>query len=96
MRIELLGLSMTAQHSDARVLDQLIYKWSHSRRVIADVLKDKYRDLAATGWGITPHEIQRDVRNALWRLVRGVSQTRFVTAAFFPARRASMMASSRS
>ncbi len=61
MRVELLGLSMTAQHSDARVLDQLIYKWSHSRRVIADVLKEKYRDLAATGWGITPHEIQRDV-----------------------------------
>ena len=61
MRVELLGLSMTAQHSDARVLDQLIYKWSHSRRVIADVLKDKYRDLAATGWGITRHEIQRDV-----------------------------------
>ncbi len=61
MRIELLGLSMTAQHSDARVLDQLIYKWSHSRRVIADVLKEKYQDLAATGWGITAPEIQRDV-----------------------------------
>ena len=61
MRVELLGLSMTAQHSDARVLDQLIYKWSHSRRVIADVLKDKYRDLSATGWGITTHEIERDV-----------------------------------
>ncbi len=61
MRVELLGLSMTAQHSDARVLDQLIYKWSHSRRIIAEVLKEKYRDLAATGWGITTHEIERDV-----------------------------------
>ena len=61
MRIELLGLSMTAQHSDARVLDQLIYKWSHSRRVIADILKEKYHDLAETGWGVTPHEIQRDI-----------------------------------
>jgi hypothetical protein len=29
MRVELLGLSFTPQHSDARVLDQLIYKWSH-------------------------------------------------------------------
>ena len=61
MRVELLGFSMTAQHSDARVLDQLIYKWSHSRRVIADVHKEKYRDLAATGWRITAHEVQRDV-----------------------------------
>ena len=61
MRVELLGFSLTAQHSDARVLDQLIYKWSHSRRVIADVLKEKYQDLSATGWGVTAHEIQRDV-----------------------------------
>ena len=61
MRLELLGLSVTPQHSDARVLEQLIYKWRHSRRVIADVLKDKYRDLAATGWRLTEGEISRDV-----------------------------------
>ena len=63
MRVELLGLSFTPQHSDARVLDQLIYKWSHSRRVIGEVLKDKYRELAATGWAITAHDIERDVRD---------------------------------
>ena len=34
MRLELLGLSVTPQHSDARVLDQLIYKWRHARRII--------------------------------------------------------------
>ena len=61
MRLELLGLSMTPQHSDARVLEQLIYKWRHARRVIADVLKEKYRDLAATGWRLTEAEISRDV-----------------------------------
>lgn len=31
MRVEMLGTAFTAQHSDSRVLDQLIYKWSHSR-----------------------------------------------------------------
>jgi hypothetical protein len=62
-RIELLGLSVTPQHSDARVLDQLIYKWSHSRAVIGDVLAEKYRDLAATGWVTTKSEIERDVRS---------------------------------
>ena len=62
MRVELLGLSMTAQHSDARVLDQLIYKWSHSRQIIASVLKDKYRDLTATGWVVTEAEVERDVQ----------------------------------
>ena len=62
MRLELIGLSMTPQHSDCRVLDQLIYKWSHSRTVLAKVLADKYEDLAATGWEPTRAEIERDTR----------------------------------
>jgi len=61
MRFELLGLSVIPQHSDARVLDQLIYKWEHSRRIIADVLYDKYKDLMDTGWAIEENEIKRDV-----------------------------------
>jgi hypothetical protein len=62
MRLELLGLSFTPQHSDARVLDQLIYKWTHSRQVISRVLVEKYGDLAATGWVPSREEIQRDVQ----------------------------------
>jgi hypothetical protein len=62
MRFELLGTSFIPQHSDARVLDQLIYKWEHSRRVIGKVLIDKYQDLADTGWAISPAEIERDVK----------------------------------
>jgi len=61
LRLELVGLSLTPQHSDARVLDQVIYKWDHSRQVIGNVLADKYADLAATGWAPTRAEIQRDV-----------------------------------
>jgi hypothetical protein len=63
MRIELLGLSMVPQHSDARVLDQLIYKWTHSRQTIARVLCEKYVDLMATGWVPEEAEIRRDVGN---------------------------------
>jgi hypothetical protein len=65
MRLELLGLSMIPQHSDARVLDQLIYKWIHSRRTIADALFDKYRDLMATGWTVDRAELGRDVAGLL-------------------------------
>ncbi len=61
MRLELLGLSFTPQHSDARVLDQLIYKWRHTRVVVSRVLVEKYQDLAATGWIVTDAEIRRDV-----------------------------------
>ncbi len=63
MRLELIGLSVTPQHSDARVLDQLIYKWRHSRQIITRVLVEKYTDLAATGWVVKPDEIKRDAQN---------------------------------
>jgi hypothetical protein len=62
LRLELLGLSFTPQHSDARVLDQLLYKWQHSRRIIARALVDKYSDLAQTGWQTSRAEIERDVK----------------------------------
>ena len=61
MRLETLGLSFIPQHSDARVLDQLIYKWTHSRALIGEVLTDKYADIAATGWVPTKAEIARDI-----------------------------------
>lgn len=65
MRLELIGLSVTPQHSDARVLDQIIYKWHHTREILANVLAEKYQDLAATGWQVTKEEIQRDVKGLL-------------------------------
>ncbi len=61
MRVELLGLSMTPHHSNARVLEQLIFRWSHARQVIADVLKSKYLALATAGWTVTEAEVTRDV-----------------------------------
>ena len=61
MRLELLGTTFVPQHSDARILDQLLYKWEHSRRVIATVLVDKYADLEQSGFRVTKQHIQADV-----------------------------------
>jgi len=61
MRFELLGTRIIAQNSDCRVLDQLIYKWGHSRKIVAKVLIDKYSDILDTGWFIEENEIARDV-----------------------------------
>ncbi len=61
MRFELLGTSVIPQHSDCRILDQLLYKWDHSRAVIAKVLVDKYGDLLDAGWRLKETEIERDV-----------------------------------
>ena len=65
MRVELLGLSFVAQHSDCRILDQLVYKWRHFRPILAKVLTDKYLDLFATGWTLTAERIEADVRALL-------------------------------
>lgn len=65
MRIELLGLSVTPQHSDCRVMDQLGYKWAHSRPILAKVLSEKYSDLADTGWIVSRSEVERDVHALL-------------------------------
>jgi hypothetical protein len=60
-RFELLGQSFIPQHSDARVLEQLIYKWKHARRQIAAVLCDSYEQLLHNGRAVTREEISRDV-----------------------------------
>ncbi len=65
MRLELLGTSFTPQHSDARVLDQVLYKWQHSRAILAEVLAEKYTATAAAGWEVTDPEVQRDVTELL-------------------------------
>lgn len=61
MRLELLGTSMIPQHSDSRVLDQLVYKWEHSRAIIGKVLVDKYADMIAAGWKLTDTDVKADV-----------------------------------
>lgn len=61
MRFELLGVSVIPQHSDARILDQLVYKWDHARETIGAVLVDKYAAVMRTGWRLETGEIERDV-----------------------------------
>jgi hypothetical protein len=53
-RIELLGTSFIPQHSDARVLEQVIY-------TLAPILSNAYRLLSRDGRHVTRQDIQRDV-----------------------------------
>ena len=62
MRLELLGLSFIPQHSDARVLDQLVYKWRHSRAIIGEVLCRKYEDIILAGRQVSGEDIKRDLQ----------------------------------
>jgi hypothetical protein len=65
MRMELLGPTFIPQHSDARVLDQLVYKWDHSRKIIGKVLTDKFDDMRITGRIPTDVEVKRTVKDFL-------------------------------
>jgi len=60
-RLELLGTTFIPQHSDARVLEQLLYKWAHSRGDVADALAGQYTRLIDSGRPVTAGEIARDV-----------------------------------
>jgi hypothetical protein len=60
-RIEMLGTSFIPQHSDARVLEQVIYKWNNIRRTLAPILGKAYRLLIEDGGHVSRHDIHRDV-----------------------------------
>ncbi|MEM1184224.1 MAG: glucuronate isomerase [Planctomycetota bacterium] len=61
LRLELLGSTFVPQHSDARVLEQLIYKWSHSRDIIAGVLSEHFGSIEESGRPLTDAEITNEV-----------------------------------
>lgn len=61
-RLELLGPTFIPQHSDARVLEQLLYKWPHSRRDIGKALADQYTGVVEDGRPVAVSEIARDVK----------------------------------
>jgi hypothetical protein len=61
-RIELLGASFIPQHSDARVLEQVIYKWRNTRATMAPILAHSYQLLVRDGRPVRKSDIERDVQ----------------------------------
>jgi hypothetical protein len=60
-RVEMLGTTFIPQHSDARILEQVIYKWRNTRRTLAPILTNSYRLLAEDGRPVTCDDVRRDV-----------------------------------
>jgi hypothetical protein len=60
-RIEMLGMSFIPQHSDARVLEQVIYKWRNTRRTMAPILANSYALLVEDGRPVTREHIRQDL-----------------------------------
>jgi hypothetical protein len=66
-RLEMLGTSFIPQHSDARILEQVIYKWRNTRRTMAPIFANAYKLLAEDGRAVTREDIRKDID----RLFRG-------------------------
>jgi hypothetical protein len=66
-RLEMLGTTFIPQHSDARVLEQVIYKWRNTRRTMGPILANTYDLLSQDGRAVNVGDIQQDVK----RLFRG-------------------------
>jgi hypothetical protein len=60
-RLEMLGTTFIPQHSDARVLEQLIYKWRNTRRTVAPILTQTYRLLMEDGRAVSKEDVRRDI-----------------------------------
>ena len=59
-RLEMLGTSFIPQYSDARLLEQVIYKWRNTCRTMAPILANTYR-VAEDGRPVTRADVRRDV-----------------------------------
>lgn len=57
-RFEMLGLGFIAQNSDARVLEQLIYKWRNTRRTIGPILARQLEMTQEDGRAVTRAEVE--------------------------------------
>ncbi len=60
-RIEMLGTSFIPQHSDARVLEQVIYKWRNTRRTLAPILTNTFQLLVQDGGVVTRERIGQSI-----------------------------------
>ena len=60
-RLEMLGTSFIPQHSDARVLEQVIYKWRNTRRTLAPILTNTFRLLEEDGRPVTRSQIRAEI-----------------------------------
>lgn len=60
-RLDLLGDDFIFQHSDARIIDQLIYKWYDFKNIYTDVMTKKYKKLLTLGYRLKVSELEEKI-----------------------------------
>ena len=60
-RFELLGDNFIVQHSDARIIDQLVYKWLDFKSIYIKVMVEKYQKLLSLGYKIKATDLESKI-----------------------------------
>ena len=60
-RFELLGDNFILQHSDARIIDQLVYKWLDFKSIYIKVMAEKYHKLLSLGYKIKADDLEKKI-----------------------------------
>ena len=60
-RFELLGDNFILQHSDARIVDQLVYKWLDFKSIYIKVMVEKYHKLLSMGYKIKTIDLEKKI-----------------------------------
>ena len=60
-RFELLGDNFILQHSDARIVDQLVYKWLDFKSIYIEVMVEKYHKLLSLGYKIKSSDLEKKI-----------------------------------
>lgn len=60
-RFELLGDNFILQHSDARIIDQLVYKWLDFKSTYIKVMVEKYHKLLSLGYKIKASDLEKKI-----------------------------------
>jgi len=76
LRHELLGMNFIPQHSDARICEQLIYKWGHFQSELDATLSKNYARLRARGFSVSAAGKQRDRNDLLHANAQRVMRSR--------------------
>lgn len=62
-RLELLGDGFIFQHSDARIHDQLIYKWQDFKNIYSLNMTKNYQNLLNLGFRVKPSELENKIKH---------------------------------
>ena len=63
MRLNLLGDNFIPQHSDARILEQLIYKWQHTNTLFKPILKEYFSFLLRNGYALSQNTVEAAIES---------------------------------